>query len=906
MTFAELPDPATSPDDLVERLRLLKVWAGDPSYETIKDRVNAAWTTAGRPAGELARRSTVANCFTPGRRRFNTDLVAAIVEALHPEPGYVNQWRQALRGSVGSVRVQDTLPAPLTTFTGRADLLDRLLGDDTVIISALDGMAGVGKTQLAVHAGHAMTRAGTVDRVLFVNLRGFDPAQPPADPAAVLDGFLRLLGMPGQQIPYDLAARTAAYRSLLAGTRTLVVLDNAAGAAQIRPLLPLTPGCRTLITSRRDLSLASATRLTVVAFTPAEARAFLVAAVPAHDDPDAAARIARRCGYLPLALSLVAAHIRNRPGWTLADHADRLDERHHDGRLDSDVEVALTLSYQHLPADEQRLLRLAALHPGPDFDVYAAAALTGTDLATAQSRLDHLCRDHLLEQSGDRYTFHDLVRAYAATRAQDQDPPSARRDALSRLLDHYQAATAAAIATLYPTEATRHPQAPPSGSPAPDLTEPAAAVAWLDLERATLVSITAEAPPGPTIRLARTLVHYLTGGYRSDALTVHSNALRAARASGDRAEEAWALNNIGWAHLGLGVDGWGADYFRQALDLFRRLGDRAGQARALGYLGIAAERSSGIEEAIGYKQQALDLFRQAGDRVGEARALNGLGVSLRWAGRYGEAIGYYEQSLALATATGNKYGMVLAMNNIGELEAIAGREEPAREHLTQSLDWARQLGNLAAQAAALDSLGVLHAKIGRPGDGIDYFQQALKILREAGDQYSQTHVLNSMGEAALAADRAGDATAYFTEALTIATDRGIRDQQDRARAGLSLQEDLPVEARIVVDGSDTDRVALWDWLHDDRDLRGRIRRDTPVTPGQMGAEIEYVVSAVVGAGALWAALAKTISIWLVQRRSDVTITVTGPGGRKVSVSAKRTRDPEAIIREVLDGTEPPR
>ncbi|GAA0527436.1 tetratricopeptide repeat protein [Paractinoplanes ferrugineus] len=781
MTFATPPEP--SADDLAERLRLLKVWAGDPSYETIKDRINAAWTAAGRPAGELARRSTVANCFTPGRRRFNADLVVAIVTALHDDPGYVNQWRQALQGSAGQVRVQDTLPAGVGTFTGRAAELDRLLAADTVLISALDGMAGVGKTQLALHAGHELLRSKTVDRVLFVNLRGFDPAHPPADPAAVLDGFLRLLGLPGQQIPYGLAARTAAYRARLSGHRVLVVLDNAATAEQVRPLLPLTSGCRAVITSRRDLSLAAAAQLTVEAFTPDEALVFLAAAIGPLDDPGAAARIARRCGYLPLALSLIAAHIRNRPGWTLADHADRLDDRHHDGRLDSDVEVAITLSYQHLPAPQQRLFRLAALHPGQDFDVYAAAALTDTELDTAQSWLDDLCRDHLLQPAGTaRYAFHDLVRAYAAGRAHDQDPPSARRDALTRLFDHYLATTAAAMSTLYPTEAGRQPYVAPSGTPAPDLTDQAAAVAWLDLERATLVSITAEAPPDLTIRLARTLVHYLTGGYRSDALTVHSNALSAARAAGDEQNEAWALNNVGWAHLGLGVDGWGAGYFRQALTLYRRLGDPAGQARALGYLGIAAERSSGIEDAIGYKRQALELFRAAGDQVGEARALNGLGVSLRWAGRYDEAIGLYEQSLALATATGNKYGMVLAMNNIGELEAIAGREEPAREHLAQSLDWARQIGNRAAEAAALDSLGTLHTRIGRPGDALGFFRQSLTILRETGDQYSQTHVLNSMGEAALAAGR--DAAGYFTEARTIATDRGIRDQQARAQVGL--------------------------------------------------------------------------------------------------------------------------
>jgi hypothetical protein len=483
--FTALPDPgqANSVADLVERLRLLKVWAGDPSYETIKDRVNKAWTAASRPAGELTRRSTVAYCFRPGRRRLDTDLVLAVVQALHPDTGYVTQWRQALRmiggeiEAVSQVRVQDSLPPDLAGFTSRTGELNRLRhaarAGEAVVISAIEGMAGVGKTQLAVHAGHLLHQQRPFDRVLFVNLRGFDPAQPPADPAAVLDGFLRLLGVPGQQIPHTLDARAAAYRDRLAGTQTLVVLDNAATTEQVRPLLPATPGCLTLVTSRRSLTgLHPATRLTVDVFTPDEALAFLAQAVPdipVGQDPHAAARIARRCGYLPLALSLVIGHIRDSSGWTLTDHADRLDERHHDRRLDTGVELALNLSYQHLPSQRRRLLRLTALYPGQDLDAYAAAALTDTDLPTAQDLLHHLHRDHLLQQAAPgRYTFHDLIRVYATIRATDEDRPPERRTALTRLFDYYLATTATAMNTLHPGEAHNRPAIPPGRHPRPE------------------------------------------------------------------------------------------------------------------------------------------------------------------------------------------------------------------------------------------------------------------------------------------------------------------------------------------------------------------------------------------------------------------------------------------------------
>ncbi|MDT4987059.1 MAG: hypothetical protein QOI74_1153, partial [Micromonosporaceae bacterium] len=458
-TFIGLPDPggAGTLDELVEGLRLLKAWAGGPSYDTITGRVNTAWRAAGRPGGELAKKTTVVDCFRTGRRRLSTDLVMAVVAALHPDAGYVAQWRQALRVIAGEaqaaaqVRVQDRLPEDLGEFTGRGAELDRLrrllrcgTGGGAVVISAIEGMAGVGKTQLAIHAGHLLHTERPFDRVLFVNLRGFhpDPAQPPADPAAVLDSFLRILGVPGQQIPHDTRARTDLYRQRLAGTHALIILDNAATEAQVQPLLPAGPGCLTLITSRRHLTdLAQATHLPVDVFTPDEALDFLKQALPdapVGDDPEALTRIADRCGNLPLALGLVAGHIRTKVGWTLTDHADRLDDRHRDHHLDTGVELALNLSYQHLPPARQRLLRLLALHPGPDLDTYAAANLTDTDLDTTREHLHDLCAEHLLRRTAPgRYTFHDLVRDYAAQRAIDDERPSQRQTTLGRLLTYY-------------------------------------------------------------------------------------------------------------------------------------------------------------------------------------------------------------------------------------------------------------------------------------------------------------------------------------------------------------------------------------------------------------------------------------------------------------------------------------
>ncbi|MET3422284.1 tetratricopeptide (TPR) repeat protein [Actinoplanes tereljensis] len=794
--FAAPPDPgpAGNVDDLVERLRLLKIWGGDPSYEMIKERVNAAWTGAGRPAGELARRSTVASCFQPGRRRLNTDLVIAVVEALHPDAGYVAQWRQSLRvvggeiAAVSQVRVQDSLPPDLPDFTGRVADLDQLRAaaqvGDAVVISALEGMAGVGKTQLAVHAGHQLAFEKTFDRVLFVNLRGFhpDPAQPPADPAAVLDGFLRLLGMPGHRIPFELDARTDAYRSRLAGLRALVVLDNAATAEQVRPLLPEVPGCLTLITSRHRLTdLRRADHLAVDVFTMPEALAFLAAAVPgvpAGTDPDAAARIAERCGCLPLALSLIAGHIRKTPGWTLTDHADRLDERRDERRMDSGVQLSLDLSYQDLPAAPQRLLRLLALHPGQDFDGYAAAALAGTDLPAALTRLAGLRDDHLLQESTPgRYTFHDLVRAYATDRAHDEDAPGDRRAALTRLFDHFLATAGAAMNALYPAEAHRRPPLSVAGTPGPDLTDPDAAVGWLDTERPTLVAV---AGHGSTTMLAQTLSRYLNNGYYTDALTLHGLAHRVARAGGDRTGQAHALAGLGFAHLCLGRTGPAAEEFQQAHDLFQLTGNPSGQARTLFNLGSIELQAGRYAAVVDYMARALTFYRQSGDRSGEAVALNGLGLATERLGRLPEAIDHLRQALELARETGNRRGESIALHTLGELETRTGEYGPAADHLDHALILERQLGNRPGEAGTLDSLGALHTRLGRRDQATDYHRQALTIFRETGHQEGEAWALNGLGEAAEPAD----AITFHTEALTIATDIGAGAQRARAQAGL--------------------------------------------------------------------------------------------------------------------------
>jgi tetratricopeptide (TPR) repeat protein len=801
--FTELPDPggANTLDELAGRLKSLKIWAGNPSFEVITDRINASWTAAGRPANELARRGTVVDCFKLGRRRVNADLLVAVVEALHPDTGYVAQWRQALRGVLGEarasaqVKAQDRLPGDLADFTGRAAELERLQGAQAGL-AIIEGMAGVGKTRLAIRAGHLLVTERFFDHVLFVGLRGFhpDPAQPPADPAAVLDSFLRLLGRSGQQIPHDLAARAALFQRILTGQRVLLMLDDAADEEQIRSLLVDGPGCVTLVTSRRSLTgVPAAIRLVARAFSAGEAIELLnrtVPEVPVGHDPQALDRIAHRSGYLPLALGLLAARMRAATGWTLTDHADRLDERHREQRLDSGVELALGLSYEHLPPQHRRLLRLLALHPGPDFDGYAAATLVAASDDTTIEGLRRLCREHLLhETSSGRYGMHDLVRAHAAQRAVDEDSPAERRAALSRLFQHYLATSSAAMDSLYPADFGRRPRIDAAGAliaPVGDLTR---ARAWLNAERPNLVATTISAAAHgnhehPTL-LASTLIRYLISGYFHDAITIFGQALSSARLAGDPGADAQALFGLGTVHGGLGRYAEANSYLRRALVAFRATGDRVGQGQTLGNLGGVAQRRAECREAKEFQQQALELFEELGDKLGTARALNNLGQVEARLGDHDAAATHLQRGLDLHREIGDKTGEGGALINLGNVETRRGQYAAAARHHQSALEVFLTIGHQSGQAWALDGIGDAHAGLGRPADAIEHHRRALELFQHIGERDGEASALNGIGDAQRATALNDQAAAHHRAALAIAAEIEVWDQEARAHAGLA-------------------------------------------------------------------------------------------------------------------------
>jgi DNA-binding SARP family transcriptional activator/tetratricopeptide (TPR) repeat protein len=751
----------------------------------------------------------------------------------------------ALSGPLQAAPVPRELPADVDAFTGRAGELaelDRLLaawnqavhqgpqsaGPAAVVISAVAGSAGVGKTALAAHWAHRV-RDAFPDGQLYVNLRGYDPGEPVAA-ADALAGFLRALGVAGPDIPADMDERAARYRSLLDGRRMLVLLDNAASTGQVRPLLPGSPSCLVVVTSRDSLAglvaRHGARRLDLDLLPPADAVTLLRSLIGARvdADPAAAATLAGQCARLPLALRVAAEFAAARPALTLAQLVGELaSERRRLDLLDAGgdprtaVRSVFSWSYRHLPAAAARMFRQVGLHPGPDLDTYAAAALAAVTLDQARDLLGVLARAHLiLPARPGRHGMHDLLRAYAADLAATQDTagePAAEdaagtggddgQAALTRLFDYYLAATAAAMDALVPAERDRRPRIRPAGTPVPPVAGHAAALAWLDAERATLVAVSAHTAtrgwPGHATRLSSIVRRYLeTGGHYTDAAAIHSSARRAAGAVGDLAAEAQALNNLGLISTRMGQYQQAGQHLRQSMTLFRTAGDRSGAARALANLGFAQWRQGRYAEAASQHQQALALFREIGETTSEAHVLNGLGLIEWQQGGYPQAASHFRQALTLFRAFGDRSNEAHALGNLGMVSGRLGSCSQAAGHLTKALALLREMGDRSGAASVLTDLGSVACQQGRYQEAARHHQRALALFREIGERTGEAEALNGLGEVLLATGQPGQAHVEHAAALTAASQVGDKHEQARARNGLGtamLERGLPGQAR---------------------------------------------------------------------------------------------------------------
>jgi transcriptional regulator with XRE-family HTH domain/tetratricopeptide (TPR) repeat protein len=646
------------------------------------------------------------------------------------------------------------LPAVPAHFVGRAAeiaMLDELLDAKdgrTIVISAIEGTAGVGKTALAVYWAQRITDRFP-DGQLYVNLRGFDPTADPVPPAETLRYFLDALRDSPAPIPATLDGRQALYRSLLAGQRVLILLDNARDPAQVRPLLPSSPGCLVLVTSRDDLAglvaADGARPLTLDVLTDVEAHQLLAGRLgPARlaAEPAAADDLLDLCARLPLALAITAARAATRPRVTLGELAAELRETGNrlnaltTGEDATDARAAFSWSYQHLPGPAAQMFRLLGLHPGPDITATAAASLAGVALAEARQLLHELTRAHLLtEPVAGRYALHDLLGVYAAELAHASETAEARRAAIGRLLDHY-LHTAHKAAMLVSPSRPPVPLAPcRPGVTAEPLVDHRQAARWFRADLPVLLAAAAlAAAAGFDVhawQLPWAMADFLDRrGYWQDSVAAQRTAVAAATRLGDTLGQAVASRALGKAHA------WLAEYadararLDDSLRRYREIDDRHGEARVHQSLMWVAELETHYADALHHAEQALALFRAIDHRAGEAEALNAIGWCQLQLGFPDQARASCQRALALNRACGNRRHEALTLDTLGYVEHRLGEFVAATGRFREAVELFQEFEDRFYQAEVLTHLGDTHFAAGDPGPGRLAWQQALDILDE--------------------------------------------------------------------------------------------------------------------------------------------------------------------------------
>ncbi|MEU8128191.1 BTAD domain-containing putative transcriptional regulator [Micromonospora sp. NPDC049049] len=655
-------------------------------------------------------------------------------------------------------RVAAQLPPPVPTFTGRdAELaaLDALIDRGGAVV--VSGTAGVGKTALAVHWAHRAAERFP-DGQLYVNLRGFDPAATPTEPVRALHGFLEALGVPVARMPRDLDSMASLYRTTVAGKRLLVVLDNARDAEQVRPLLPGSPDCLAIVTSRDQLIplvvTESAQPVPLDLLSPGEARDMLVRRLGESQvaaEPAAADTIADRCARLPIALAIVAARAATNRRFSLAAVAGELGDldAFRAGDEATDVRAVFSWSCRTLSPAAARLFRLLSLHPGPDVSAPAVASLAGVDGQATGPLLTELTRANLFtEHTYGRYAFHDLLRAYAADLAEEAEPPAERRAAIHRLLDHCLHTAHAADLALHPHFSAISLPPPRAGVTPERPRSRSAASAWFATEVPVLLAAVPLAArsgfEGHAWQLAWTMAGFLhRQGHWQDWLGTQQIALAAASRIGDQAGQGHAHRSLGLACSRLRRYDEADDHLRRALDLFTDVGDDAGRAHTCLNLGQLAERQGQHQQALHHSRRALTLFRRAGNRAGQGYTLNAVG----WQ------------------------------------ESLLGNYHSALESCGQALRMLQEVDDVQGQADTWDSLGHAHHQLGDDRRAIACYEHALELFTQVNDRYAEAGTYVNLGGSHLALGDVPATRAAWRRALTILDELGDADA-DSIRADL--------------------------------------------------------------------------------------------------------------------------
>lgn len=724
------------------------------------------------------------------------------------------------------------LPHDVTDFVGRRldlDWLDARLAEtqaSTVIITAIAGAAGIGKTALAVRWAH---RAASQfpDGQFYINLRGYDHG-PPLRPFEALIHLLRLLGVPGERLPVDEAAASAMFRSLLAGRKALVLLDNARTAEQIRPLLPGDPGCLVVVTSREKLSGLIATegaqRLTLGLLAHNESIALLrnlIGDERVDAEPAAAAGLAELCGHLPLGLRIAAAHLADRPGEPIARYAAELSRGSRFKALDlpddehRGLPAVFEQSYSVLPQEYQLAFRWLSVVPGPDFTVAAAAAMLGLSETQTLSILDGLTSCHLLEQpEPERYSFHDLLGEFARFLMRDGGDPAAVPRA--RLLDYLRGAAAVVDAVLH-----RRPEEKSES----ELTEPDA-VRWMETERANLVAAVSLASsagmPEVATAIARSLyVSFYYTGNTGEWIATFECALDAVDRTDDLDSKVFLLNGLGQAYGRAGDWGKALQVQREAVEGRIRLGDEVGVARARCNLATTQFRQGRYLDALAELEAGLEVLNRWGEDLPEAFIRSTVLVNvLNRLGRAEEAEEHLLNAAVIFRDRSEPFGLARVMANLGHTTRLLGRAQDSLDYLIEGLGIVRENGDRNAEAFMLLRMAETLHEMDRAEASLERVEAALAIFSELGIRNNECDCLIQLGATQARLGRVDQARESYETALSMARELDLRHQLALAMAGLGRltgdQAQLAEAVAILETMSAADAARVREWL-DSRD-----------------------------------------------------------------------------------------
>lgn len=700
---------------------------------------------------------------------------------------------------LGRVSPPDTLPPEAVGFVGRSEELGMLTGEhgDTPGVNVIEGMPGVGKTALAVHAARLVS-GQYPDGMLYLNFHTHDPGHPSLDAAEALHRLLRMLTVPTTQIPDAVSERAALWRAQLSRRRAVVILDDAARLDQIRPLLPAAGQCLILITTRRRLTDLEGTRALTLDVLSSDDAITLFRRTAGHgraDDEDAVAAAVRLCGRLPLAIQLTAGRLAQAYPPSLADLVEELSlspaRIPGTGMASPEMISAFDLSYRALEPDHQRFFRLLGVNPCAHVSLHAAAALGGGTLAEAEKALAALLDHHLLARApAGQFRFHDLIRGYAAALAAREDREPERRQAVGRLLDYYLHTADGADRVLHPF---RHRMAvsvthPPAASPALGTQEDAAA--WLESEWRNVLQAAQHAGRHEWKRKCADLIHVLASfveirAFWDEAIAAHTLALQASRDLGDVARIAQASLELGEVSQQTGRHEATLPLAEDAAAIYRSLSDRHGEAEALDQIGMAHQRAARSREALAYFHEAQILYRDAADQHGVANTLSHSGIACWHLGRYPDAMGHLRDALSLYRDVGDKRGEAKTLNNLGRMQLYFGYHRDALEGYQRSLEIFTEIGATQHQAIVYHNIGSVYHYKGSYEEGLAAYRRALELYRDIGDLPDEADVLNDIGAIYQSAECYDEALIYHQKAGLIAEEIGNQSQQVTALRGIA-------------------------------------------------------------------------------------------------------------------------